>query len=109
MSYETILYGVDDRVARITLNRPETLNTIVPPMPDEVEAAVTAAVRDEVVKVIVLRGAGPGTTEVSGGSAPNVAVDVSTPLSVIVSTCARSCEYQSSFLSAAGIAGILNV
>jgi enoyl-CoA hydratase len=58
MPYETLLYGVDEHVATITLNRPEALNTIVPPMPDEVEAAVTAAVRDRDVKVIVVRGAG---------------------------------------------------
>jgi enoyl-CoA hydratase len=56
--YETLLYGVADRVATITFNRPERLNTIVPPMPDEFEAAITAAVRDDDVKVIVLRGAG---------------------------------------------------
>jgi enoyl-CoA hydratase len=58
MPYETLLYGVEEQVATITLNRPEALNTIVPPMPDEVEAAVTAAVRDADVKVIVVRGAG---------------------------------------------------
>src|SRR5438270_13590665 len=58
MSYETLLYGVDDAIATITLNRPETLNTIVPPMPDELEDAVNTAVRDPQVKVIVLRGAG---------------------------------------------------
>ena len=58
MPYETLLYGVEEQVATITLNRPEALNTIVPPMPDEVEAAVEAAVADEAVKVIVLRGAG---------------------------------------------------
>ena len=46
MPYETLLYATDGAIATITLNRPETLNTIVPPMPDEVEAAVTAAVRD---------------------------------------------------------------
>jgi enoyl-CoA hydratase len=57
-SYETILYAVDGPVARITLNRPAQLNTIVPPMPDEVEDAVAAATRDPDVKVIVLRGAG---------------------------------------------------
>ena len=34
---ETILYDVAGPVATITLNRPEALNTIVPPMPDEVE------------------------------------------------------------------------
>jgi enoyl-CoA hydratase len=53
-----LLYGAADAVATITLNRPERLNTIVPPMPEEFEAAVTAAVRDESVKVIVVRGAG---------------------------------------------------
>jgi enoyl-CoA hydratase len=58
MSYETILYAAEGPVATITLNRPDTLNTIVPPMPDEVEAAVTEAVRDQAVKVIVVRGAG---------------------------------------------------
>ena len=58
MSHETILYAADGPVATITLNRPERLNTIVPPMPDEVEAAVEEAVGDESVKVIVLRGAG---------------------------------------------------
>src|SRR5690242_8378675 len=58
MSYETLLYGVDGAIATISLNRPDRLNTIVPPMPDELEAAVDAAVADDNVKVIVLRGAG---------------------------------------------------
>jgi len=58
MSYETLIYATDGPVATITLNRPDRLNTIIPPMPDEVEAAVAEAVGDERVKVIVLRGAG---------------------------------------------------
>ncbi|MCC6755642.1 MAG: crotonase/enoyl-CoA hydratase family protein [Solirubrobacterales bacterium] len=58
VSYETILYSTAGPVATITLNRPDRLNTIVPPMPDEVEAAVGKATRDPEVKVIVLRGAG---------------------------------------------------
>lgn len=57
-SYETLLYAADGAVATITLNRPEQLNTIVPPMPDEVEHAVARATRDDEVKVIVVRGAG---------------------------------------------------
>ncbi len=56
--FETILYGVADGVATITLNRPDSLNTIVPPMPDEVQAAVEDAVADADVKAIVVRGAG---------------------------------------------------
>ena len=58
MSYETLLYDVDGAIATITLNRPERLNTIVPPMPEEIESAVRTANRDGQVKVIVLRGAG---------------------------------------------------
>ncbi len=58
MPEETLLYRTHGPVATITLNRPDSLNTIVPPMPDELEAAVDAAVADEAVKVIVLRGAG---------------------------------------------------
>jgi enoyl-CoA hydratase len=45
-------------VATITLNRPDALNTIVPPMPDEVQECVGRAVRDASVRVIVVRGAG---------------------------------------------------
>ena len=58
MTYETLIYSTDGPVAAITLNRPERLNTIVPPMPDEFEAAVRQATVDPAVKVIVLRGAG---------------------------------------------------
>ncbi len=56
--FETLIYTAEPPVATITLNRPDELNTIVPPMPDEVEAAVGLAERDPAVKVIVLRGAG---------------------------------------------------
>jgi enoyl-CoA hydratase len=55
---ETLRYDVDGAIATITLDRPDHLNTIVPPMPEELEAAVVEAVRDAAVKVIVLRGAG---------------------------------------------------
>ena len=58
MAYETLLYSVADHVATITFNRPDQLNTIVPPMPDELEAAIGEATRDDEVRVIVLRGAG---------------------------------------------------
>jgi enoyl-CoA hydratase/carnithine racemase len=58
VSFETLLYDTDETIARITLNRPERLNTIVPPMPEEIEAAVQQAVSDPEVKVIILRGAG---------------------------------------------------
>ena len=55
---ETLRYDVDGAIATITLDRPEHLNTIVPPMPEELEAAVGRAAQDPAVRVIVLRGAG---------------------------------------------------
>jgi enoyl-CoA hydratase len=58
MAYETLLYGVADGIATITLNRPERLNTIVPPMPYEFADAIRQAVQDTEAKVIVVRGAG---------------------------------------------------
>ena len=58
MELTTLLYDVEGPIATITLNRPDRLNTIVPPMPEEFEQAVTAATRDGTVKVIVVRGAG---------------------------------------------------
>ncbi len=56
----TLLYDTDGPIATITLNRPDRLNTIVPGMPEELEAAVERATRDPAIKVIVLRGAGRG-------------------------------------------------
>jgi len=58
MDYETILYQKEDRIATITLNRPEKLNTIRAPMPEEIEKAVIEANKDREVRVIILKGAG---------------------------------------------------
>ncbi len=58
MNFETLLYHTDGPIATVTLNRPDRLNTIVPPMPDEFEAAIAQATHDESVRVIVLKGAG---------------------------------------------------
>lgn len=57
-AYETLLTQLDDGVLTITLNRPDALNTIVPPMPEEFEAAMARASRDDEVRVVVVRGAG---------------------------------------------------
>jgi enoyl-CoA hydratase len=57
-TYETLLTDLEDGVFTITLNRPEQLNTIVPPMPREFEEAMTVASRDDAVKIVVVRGAG---------------------------------------------------
>jgi len=54
----TVLLSVDDRVATLTLNRPERLNAIDERMPGDIRAAVAEANADERVHVIVVQGAG---------------------------------------------------
>jgi enoyl-CoA hydratase len=58
MTFTTLRYDRDDRIARITLDRPERLNAISEAMPGEIAAAVAEANRDDRVHVIVLAGAG---------------------------------------------------
>jgi enoyl-CoA hydratase/carnithine racemase len=60
MSYQEILYHVADRVATITLNRPDKLNAWTGVMEQEVRRAMYDAEADENVRVIVLTGAGRG-------------------------------------------------
>jgi enoyl-CoA hydratase len=58
MELTTLTYEVADRVATITLNRPDRLNAINDQMPGEIRQAVEAANRDDDAHVIVLTGAG---------------------------------------------------
>ena len=60
MPHAEILYEVSDRIATITLNRPDKLNAWTAVMEKEVRAAVHEAEADEAVRVIVLTGAGRG-------------------------------------------------
>jgi enoyl-CoA hydratase len=59
-SLDTLTFEVDDRVARITLNRPQRGNGIVPRMPAEIAACVERANLDPAVHVIALAGNGSG-------------------------------------------------
>ncbi len=59
-AYEDVLYEVRDRVAIVTLNRPESLNAFTAAMGRGLQQAVAAAIADESVRVIVLTGAGRG-------------------------------------------------
>jgi enoyl-CoA hydratase len=58
MTGQTLLYEVRDRIALLTLNRPERLNAIGEHTGRELREAVARANADDAVHVIVLRGAG---------------------------------------------------
>jgi enoyl-CoA hydratase len=60
MDFGTVLYESKDRVATITLNRPERFNAISETMPEELAEAFEYANQDESAHVIILTGAGRG-------------------------------------------------
>ena len=53
-----VLYEKDDRIARITLNRPEVMNAIDDDLPQLLSQAVSRADQDPEVHVMILSGAG---------------------------------------------------
>ena len=58
MSWNTIAYAVSERVATITLNRPDRMNAINDDLPRELAEAVRRADDDDDVHAIILQGAG---------------------------------------------------
>ncbi len=60
MNFGTVLYESKDRVATITLNRPERFNAISETMPEDIATAFGHANNDDSVHVVVLTGAGRG-------------------------------------------------
>lgn len=60
MSYENILFEIRDGIARLTLNRPDKLNSFTVAMHLEVREALEQVKADPSVRVLVLTGAGRG-------------------------------------------------
>ena len=60
MTYQNISYAVEDGLARLTLNRPDKLNSFTVAMHLEVHGALDAAAADPLVRAMVLTGAGRG-------------------------------------------------
>jgi enoyl-CoA hydratase/carnithine racemase len=58
MSYEQILFDIDDGVALVTLNRPDSLNAWTAVMAAELGDAMRRANEDDEVRAVVLTGAG---------------------------------------------------
>jgi enoyl-CoA hydratase len=57
-AYETVLYEVDDRVATVTLNRPEVHNALSFQLRTDIVAALRRAEQDGDVSLVLLKGAG---------------------------------------------------
>jgi enoyl-CoA hydratase/carnithine racemase len=60
MSDKEILYSVDEKIATITLNRPERMNALTHTLEAEMHRLFDEADADRSVKVIILTGNGPG-------------------------------------------------
>ncbi|MGD9081570.1 MAG: crotonase/enoyl-CoA hydratase family protein [Desulfobacterales bacterium] len=60
MKFGDVIYESKDRVATITLNRPERFNAISETMPDDIAEAFEHVNDDDAVHVVVLTGAGRG-------------------------------------------------
>lgn len=58
MNFEQISYDVNDRIAMITLNRPQSLNAWTPIMMAEIIRALDLADSDDHVRVVIFTGAG---------------------------------------------------
>jgi 2-(1,2-epoxy-1,2-dihydrophenyl)acetyl-CoA isomerase len=60
VTYENILFDISNGVAKLTLNRPDKLNSFTQAMHLEVRAALEQVQSDKSVRVLVLTGAGRG-------------------------------------------------
>lgn len=60
MSYQTILFESADGIARLTLNRPDRLNSFNTTMHTEVQDAMASVQRDSSTRVLIVTGAGRG-------------------------------------------------
>jgi enoyl-CoA hydratase len=58
MAYQFILYSVDDRVATITINRPDKLNALNDATMEELGQAINAAQADDEIDGVILTGSG---------------------------------------------------
>lgn len=60
MAYKCLLYEVQDRIATLTLNRPERLNALGDTLREDLHDAVVKSTDDPDVRVLVITGAGRG-------------------------------------------------
>lgn len=59
-TFETVLFSIEACAARLTLNRPDRLNSFTVQMHEEIAAALDAIEKDKSVRVLLITGAGRG-------------------------------------------------
>ena len=60
MSYETVIWELDEGIGRITLNRPDSLNAWTTAFGEELKQVVTVDAADPAVRAVLVTGAGRG-------------------------------------------------
>lgn len=60
MTFETIAYEVENNVAKLTLNRPDSLNSFTQKMHEEVRSVLTQVRDDASIRCLLITGAGRG-------------------------------------------------
>ena len=65
MSYQDILYEVEDGIATVTMNRPDMLNAFTGVMLDEIIDAIDRTDADDDVRAVIFTGAGRASTSLA--------------------------------------------
>lgn len=80
MNFDEIIYEKKDRVATVTMNRPEKMNAWTPKMGAEMRTAMLDAERDPDIGAIIVTGAGRAyCAGADMGSLSNIASGNATP------------------------------
>jgi len=81
MEYRNVIYSVEKNVAKITLNRPDVLNSFNFPMAEELQNILDEVNQNEEIRVVIITGAGKAF---SAGQDLSEAISQNTELSEIV-------------------------
>ena len=60
MTYETVLFSIEDNIARITLNRPERINAVTTVMHEELRDVFSQLEKPGSARCVIITGAGRG-------------------------------------------------
>jgi 2-(1,2-epoxy-1,2-dihydrophenyl)acetyl-CoA isomerase len=58
MTFDNILYSIEDGICQITLNRPQVFNALNKGLINEITTAISEAANNEAVRVVILTGGG---------------------------------------------------